>query len=136
MREVELKGHKVTLYTSIEELPMARFHRYNKYLLIDSAIGGDMSAFDAHIERVVRYIRQDKRDEAATELDNLRQNVYMILEQTTPRYMSFACLVKEVDGKVVDDLSDEGVRKVLEMFNDVPVGELTAQYDAVKKKNR
>ena len=72
MKEVELKGHKVTLYTSIEELPMARFHRYNKYLLIDSAIGGDMSAFDAHIERVVRYIRQDKRDEAATELDNLR----------------------------------------------------------------
>lgn len=134
MREVELKGHKVTLYTSIEELPMARFHRYNKYLLIDSAVGGDMSAFDAHIERVVRYIRQDKRDEAATELDNLRQNVYMILEQTTPRYMSFACLVKEVDGKVVDDLSDEGVRKVLEMFSDVPVGELTAQYDAVKKK--
>ena len=106
---------------------MARFHRYNKYLLIDSAIGGDMSAFDAHIERVVRYIRQDKRDEAATELDNLRQNVYMILEQTTPRYMSFACLVKEVDGKVMDDLSDEGVRKVLEMFSDVPVGELTAQ---------
>lgn len=134
MREVKLKGHKVTLYTSIEELPIVRFHKYNKMMLVDAGIGSDLTAMDGHIERVVQYIRQDKKQEAATEMENLRQNVYMMIQEMSPRLLSFACLVKEIDGKDADDISDEGLQKVVDMFGDVPVGEMTAQQDAVKKK--
>ena len=134
MREVTLAGHRVTLYTSIEELPMARFHKYNKYLLVDAGIGSDMQAVDGHISRVVQYIKDGKREEAGRELENLRQNFYMIMSETNPRQMSFACLVKELDGEVCDDLSDEGLQRVCAKLSDIPVNEVTAEHEAVKKK--
>ena len=134
MREVTLAGHRVMLYTSIEELPMARFHKYNKNLLIDAGIGGDMTAFDGHIERAVQFIKDGKREDAGKELQNLRQNVYMVISETNPNHLSFACLVKEIDGKPMDDMSDEGLQRVVAMLGDVPVNELMTERESVKKK--
>lgn len=134
MKEVRLNGHKVELFSSIEELPIVRFHKYNKYLLVDSGIGSDLTAFDGHIERVVRYIRADQREEAAKELDNLRQNVYLIIQGMSPQHLAFACLVARIDGKPVTDLSDEGLQRVLDTLGGTPLKDITAQTEAVKKK--
>ena len=69
-----MNGHSVQIYASIEELPIVRFHKYNKCLLVDAGVGSDLNAFDTHIERVVRFIRADKREDAAKELENMRQD--------------------------------------------------------------
>ena len=134
MKKVELGGHKVVLYDSIDELPMVRFHRFNKMLLVDAGVGSEIGDFDAHIERAVRYIRNNDRDSAAKELDNLRQNVFLILSEQSTKDLSFACLVKEIDGKPCDDLSDEGLREVLQTLGGVPRGEVAAEMEAAKKK--
>lgn len=134
MTEAKLNGHKVEIYSSIEELPITRFHKYNKCLLVDAGIGSDLSAFDGHVERVVRYIRADQREEAAKELENLRQNIYIIIQGMSPQHMAFACLVARIDGQPVTDLSDEGLQRVLEMLGGTPLKDITAQTEAVKKK--
>ena len=69
MKEVKLGKHKVMLYNSIDELPIVRFHRYNKMLLVDAGLGSDLSAIDGHIERAVRFIQNDRHKEAATEME-------------------------------------------------------------------
>ena len=56
MKEVELAGHKVRLFDSIDELPIVRFHKYNRFLLVDAGIGSDISDYDAHVERVIAYV--------------------------------------------------------------------------------
>jgi hypothetical protein len=134
MKEVELNKHKVRIYDSIDELPMVRFHRYNRMLLVDAGIGSDISDFDGHIERVVRYIKKGDNDSAAKELDNLRQNVYMIMTGQSVRDLSFACLVHSIDGKTCDDLSPDGLAKVLEKLGGATRKELTGAYQSVKKK--
>ena len=134
MKEVKLGKHKVVLYNSIEELPIVRFHRYNKMLRLDAGLGSDLGAIDGHIERAVRYITNDKRKEAATEMDNIRQTIYMIMQGLSPKHLAFAVLVKEIDGKPCDDVSDEGLQKTLEVLGDVPLKEMTAEHEAVKKK--
>lgn len=134
MKEAKVGKHRVSLYNSIEELPMVRFHKFNKCLLIDAGIGSDLTAVDAHIERAVRYIKDDKRSEAATEMENLRQNIFMVLQGLSPSNMAFACLVKSVDGKPQDDLSDEGLINVLSLLGEITQKELAALQDAVKKK--
>lgn len=134
MKEVKLNGHKVDLYNSIEELPMVRFHKYNKCLLVDAGIGSDLSAFDGHIERVVRYIRSDKREEAAKELENLRQNIYMVIEEMSPNHLAFACLVARIDGKEQDDISDDGLQRIMKLLGGAPMKDITANAEAVKKK--
>ena len=134
MKAVRLNGHKVELYNSIEELPIVRFHKYNKCLLVDAGVGSDLTAFDSHIERVVRYIRADKREEAAKEMENLRQNIYLIIQGMSPKHLAFACLVARIDGKPVTDLSDEGLQNVLEQLGGTQLKDITAHAEAVKKK--
>ena len=134
MKEVVLNKHHVKLYDSIDDLPIVRFHRYNRMLLVDAGIGSDISDFDSHLERVVAYIRKGDNQNAAKELDNLRQNVYMIISGQSVRDLSFACLVAEVDGKVCDDLSPEGLQKVLELLGGATKKELSEVFHSAKKK--
>lgn len=134
MRTTTIAERAVIMYDAIDELPILRFHAYNKMLLIDAGIGSDLNDWDAHIEKAIRFIRKDKPDLAEKELDNLRQNVYFIQSGISPKHMAFACLVKSVDGTEYNDMTPDGLRKVLELFADAPNAELTAQLEAVKKK--
>ena len=134
MRTTKIGGRAVVLYDSIDELPILRFHAYNKMLLIDAGVGSDLSNWDAHIEKAIRFIRKGNPDLAEKELDNLRQNVYFIQSAISPKYLAFACLVKSVDKTEYNDMTADGLQKVLDLFADTPIPELTAQLEAVKKK--
>lgn len=134
MKTTKIGKYTVEIYDAIDELPMLRFHKYNKMLLVDAGIGSDLSDFDTHIEKAMRYSRSKTPELAAKELDNMRQNVYFIQSGISPKHLSFAVLVKSIDGKPYNDLSDDGLQKVVDVFGDVPVKELTAQMEAVKKK--
>lgn len=134
MKQVQLNGHSVKVYDSIDDLPIVRFHRYNRMLLVDAGIGSDISDFDSHIERVVRYIRKGDNDSAAKELDNLRQNVYMIMHGQSVNDLSFACLVESIDGEACEDLSPEGLQKIVDTLGGVTRKELADAYQSVKKK--
>lgn len=134
MKEIRLAGHKVEIYNSIEDLPIKRFHKYNKCMLVDAGIGSDLSSFDAHIERVVRYIRTDKREEAAKEMENMRQSIYMMMQEVSPQHMAFACLVHSIDGKCYDDMSDDDLQKVLTLIGGAPQKDITSHFEEVKKK--
>lgn len=134
MKTVKLNGHKVAIYDSIDELPMVRFHKYTKMLLVDAGVGSDINDFDAHIERATRYIRNGDNESGAKELENLRQCVYLILQEQSVRDLSLACLVAEIDGKPHDDLSEEGLAKVLQLLGGTPRKDFTETLDEVKKK--
>lgn len=134
MKQVNIGKHKVTLYNSIEEMPIVRFHKYNRMLLVDAGLGSDLNAVDGHIERAATFIRNDKRKEAATEMENIRQTIYLILQGMSPKHLAFAVLVKDIDGKPCDDISDEGLQRVVDMLGDAPLGDVTAEGEAVKKK--
>lgn len=134
MKTVQIKGMSVEIYDSIEDLPIMRFHKYNKMLLVDAGIGSDLADFDRHIEKAMRYAASPNPGNAVTELQNLRQNVYFIQSEISPRCLAFAVLVKSVDGEPCDDLSDDGLRKTLALFSNVPHSEMTAHLEAVKKK--
>lgn len=134
MKECIINKHNVVLYDSIDELPMLRFHKYNKMLLVDAGVGSDLSDFDRHIEKVIRYLNSPTPNMATVELENMRQNVYFIQSEISPRYLAFAVLVKSIDGNPCNDLSDDGLQKIVDLFADVPNAELTAHLEAVKKK--
>lgn len=134
MKEVRLNGHSVRIFDSIDELPIVRFHRYNRMLLVDAGIGSEISDFDAHIEKVVRWIRKGDNENAAKEMENMRQNVYMIMSGQSVRDLSLACLVESIDGKPCDDLSPEGLTKVLETLGGTPRKDITTVAAEVKKK--
>ena len=126
--------HTVEYYDTIDELPIVRFHKYQKLLLIDAGVGADITAFDQRIEKARRFIMAGKNDKAQQELENLRQCVFLIQTGVSPKHLAFAALVTKVDGTPCTDLSDDALRGVLEKIAETPIGKLTAKYEAVKKK--
>ena len=134
MKTLKLAGKTIEVYDDIENLPVTRFHKYNKMLLVDAGIGSDIADFDKHISRIAAFLAKNDNKQAITELENIRQNVYFIQSGVSPRNLAFAVLVKSIDGKPCDDLSDEGLKKIVDMFADVPYKDLAASIEAVKKK--
>lgn len=134
MVTVKIGKHTVEMFDAIDELPIVRFHKYQKMLLVDAGVGADMDAFDHRIERARRYVAEGKSDKAQQELENLRQCVYLIQNGLSPAHRAFAALVAKIDGKECKDMSDAALEAITAKLQDVPAKELTARLDAVKKK--
>ena len=134
MKTTQIGKHKVEIYDSIDALPVLRFHAFNKMMLVDSGIGSDLNDWDAHAERVIRFIMSDDKESAIKEMNNLRQNIYLVQSGVSPRHMAFAALVKSIDGVEYDDLTTEGLAKVNAMIKEATDKEIAANTEAVKKK--
>ena len=134
MVTTKIGKHVVEMYDTIDELPIVRFNKYQKLLLIDAGIGSDITGFDQRMEKVRRYLLEGKTDKAGQEIENVRQCFFFIQESINPQNMSLAALITKVDGQECSDISDDGLKRTLEKLQDASVKELTAQLDAVKKK--
>ena len=113
MKNLLINNKIIRVYDSIDEMPIVNFQKYNKYLLIDSGIGSDADDIDAHIIKVAKFIKANNNKKALQELQNMRQNMYMVNNEISPKYLAFAALIHSIDGKEVNDLSDDGLKKLL-----------------------
>ena len=134
MVTVKIGKHTVEMYDAIDELPIVRFHKYQKLLLVDAGIGADITAFDQRIEKTRRFLMDGNADEAKKELSNLRKCVWMIQNGVNPRNRAFAALVAKIDGRECSDMADDALEKILDTLKDAPIKDVTAQLEAVKKK--
>lgn len=119
MKSLLINKKIVRVYDSIDEMPIVNFQKYNKYLLIDSGIGSDVDDIDAHIVKIAKFIKANNNKKALQELQNMRQNMYMVNSEISPKYLAFAALIHSIDGKEVNDLSDDGLKKLLQDLKDI-----------------
>lgn len=119
MKNLPINKKIVRVYDSIDEMPIVNFQKYNKYLLIDSGIGSDADDIDAHIVKIAKYIKSNNNKKALQELQNMRQNMYMVNNEISPKYLAFAALIHSIDGKEVNDLSDDSLKKLLQDLKDI-----------------
>lgn len=133
MRTEKIAGYTVQLYDSIEDLPIRRFHKFNKYLLVDSGIGSDIEDINAHIHRVSLFMDSDM-DSAKRELENLRQSLFMVSEETNLKHLAFVLLIHSIDGKEVTDISEEGAKAIVEKLGSEKRGVISRIFTAIKKK--
>lgn len=112
-----INGHVVKVYDSIEELPIINFQKYNKFMLIDSVIGGDIADIDVSVLKVLKYIQQGDTDMAVKQLDNMRNAMHLIAQEISPKYLAFTALLAEIDGKPITDVSDSNLMSILEVLN-------------------
>lgn len=133
MIKQKIGNHTVEVYDSIDELPIVRFHKYNKFLLIDAGIGSDINSMDEHIIKAMSLAKNDT-DAAVLELQNMRQAIYMVNAEISPKYLAFAALVYSIDGKAIYDISDDNLQKVHNQLKSAKVNEVDCLMETVKKK--
>lgn len=134
MKNLIVNKKVVRVYDSIDEMPIVNFQKYNKYLLIDSGIGSDADDIDAHITRVAKFIKNNNAKKALQELQNMRQNMYMVNNEISPRYLAFAALIHSIDGEEVNDLSDDGLKNILARLKEIKHSKIIDFLTWLKKK--
>jgi len=133
MKKAKIGKHTVEFYDTIDEMPIVRYHKFQKFLLVDSGVGGDIADFDMHLEKVMRFATTKDLESVIKELQNMRQNVYLIQQELSPKYLAFCCLVTRLDGKTIGD-TDEDVKAVYEVLKDVAKRDIDKETADVKKK--
>jgi hypothetical protein len=110
MTEVKLNDKTtITLYSTIKELPIENSKKFNNYLLQDAGIGNTIEDVDDHLARLMVFLSEKKTPEALEEVKNLRYNLFSMISNWDYESMSFACLIKDVNGEPVTDYSSEGI---------------------------
>lgn len=141
MREIGIqkhllaKRHTVILYDSIENLPMDQFSKMQKYQMIESGIGKNISEFDRHLENAVEFLKHDKKDKAIGELKNLRHLFWHTLNEVDPSQLSFCCSIFSIDGKEVTDYSEESLERMRKQLSDYGLTQKIVAIQALKKKS-
>lgn len=130
MIERTVGGHKLVFYDSVEDLPIVQFHRYSKFLLVESGIGDNINDIDKHITKIINFFGDRKKMQQ--ELMNLRQCLYIIATEQDIHNKATLCLVRSVDGKDWTDFSDSGLDQLYKLVNGASVREL----DSVAAKVR
>lgn len=133
MKTYKIGGKNVVIFDSVEDLPVFRFYKYNKMLLIDAGIGADLIDANRHLERAIIYCGS-KPDKAHQELENLRQTFHFIQSEINPKHLAFAARVYSIDGDVRSDVSDEGLKATLDLLRDSPVSQIEKVLGEIKKK--
>jgi hypothetical protein len=121
MRELVLKKGlrktKILLYDDIEQMPVERYNKANKFWMLSDNLGNSFEDIDkTHLSRL--FLVAHDKEKVKAEINNLRVLVYNVINEIHPDQMAFAVLVHSINGKEVTDISDEGLRKLMRDLSD------------------
>jgi len=123
-----IRKTRLKLFDSIEDLPIERFMKANKYWMLHDSIGSDISDFDKNHYNKFALIAGDK-EKMLKSLENFRILVFNIMNEINVQHLSFACLVYSINDQLITDLSEESLKGVLKRLSDLGLTQ-----DLLKKK--
>ncbi len=127
---------ELEFYNDIQDLPLERFNAFNKYVMLDTELGSSIQDFDKIVVRIHEFINKEMTEDAVKELMNLRFVVNNVLNENNLKGLAFASLIKKVNGKAVEDYTEEKLRELLKELSDkgLTIGEVDSTVKEVKKK--
>jgi hypothetical protein len=132
----KFKNHEIELYDSIQNLPILRFQKFNKYQMIASDIGSDFADYDQRTQKALAFLQKNMVNEAIQELNNRRQLVFNAYNESNPNSRSFAVLVKRIDKQKFTKYAPDDLDQIMTKLNDIGFEAETMfeQLKEVKKK--
>ena len=116
MKDININGHDIEMYDSIEEMSIVRYNSFNRYSIIDSGLGNTFADVDQKISETIGLLNSDQKEKAVQSLLNMRNTYYFMFENIDPKCSSFICMIKSIDGKPNDDISENGILKTREIL--------------------
>ena len=126
----------IEFYDSIEEMPHRNYMKFNKEMMRQNEVGNDETDVLKRIERAMSFINAGSSDKAFKELSNARMSYTYANAELHPRGLALASMVKTIDGQPQNDLTSDGLRKVLVVLQDegITKKEVETISEQIKKK--
>lgn len=128
-----IKG--IELYNPDTSIPYFNYQRLQRFLVLGAGIGNTTDDVLSRLSNIQTYAANERPEDVITEVDNFMLAIYSALEGLSYDTMAFACMVKSIDGVVVDIATDNGVKLVSEQILAKGVTEAdVSEYLALLKK--
>lgn len=111
------KDHEIEIFDSIQNLPILRFQKFNKYQMQSVEIGNSFEDYDNRTLKIIQFLKKDMKSDAIKELENRRQSYWNAMNEFTPKGKSFAVLVKRIDDVKYDLFAPDDLDRCLEHLN-------------------
>jgi hypothetical protein len=112
MIERKIGGLKLKMYSSIEEMPIERYHKFNVYSLLSAGIGNDIESIQEHITAIFQALTKKDFDKLNIMFQNYYHSLHLTVEGYDTTSMAFTCLIHSINGKEMLDISEDNLRKV------------------------
>ena len=136
MKKIKINGHILEMWDSVDNLPASNYINHARLVMLDAGIGSDLDAVTRHWQRIAKLAEKGDADGLKKQLSNYLQTMQFIVSNTSPEMMSFVSLIKSIDGKAIEDYSDENAKAIIEQLSKkgLTVGIVRSFLDYVKKK--
>ncbi len=111
LMENKIGKHTIQLYSEIEETPIDRYSKFNKYMILNDKIGSNFTDIDKHFTKLYALINEPEK--LKNQLTVFRQLVFSLESEQSFESLAYACLVKKIDGEPRDDLTVQGLNETL-----------------------
>ena len=119
MKRIELnQNNYLIVYRTPEHMPLNRYSKFQKYLLLKTGVGSDMQSIANHFNTWFTLNAHGKHEESRTEAENLYYNFFSILQEVDYEDLSFVCLINSINGKPLIDISNENLVAVIKWLSD------------------
>jgi hypothetical protein len=134
--EKKIGRKRVEFFDTKDDLPIKRFQRFQKYVMLDSQVGSTFQSFSERIDLTHKFLTQGMIKQAQKEMENLRQCVFNIFEEYDPKLLAYAILVKSINGRKIIRYDDEALIEVIKELSrsELSRKEVNQLVDEVKKK--
>lgn len=113
----EFNGLKVELYESIDDLPIDRYNKFQRYALIDAEVGASIGDVVSHLNKVANLIKANSNETALKALNNISESIAMIFSEQQPVNSAYVCLIKSINGKPMTDISEVSINNTIALLN-------------------
>lgn len=134
--EIKIKGHVIELHDNIQNLPIFKFQKLNKYMMIANEVGNTFEDYDARMSKALSFLQKGMVPEAIQELSNQRQMVFNAFNEYSPKGKAFAALVKRIDNVEYKGTSPSDFDRVLEHLNEIGLGNADSVEKLIELKKK
>jgi len=136
MKDIKIGTHILTIYDSIQDMPIKRHNQLNLYLLKDSGIPATVQGVSDRFKVFFKLLKEKDLSMLQTEAANIAYSLNSILEGINYGHYSFLCFIQKIDGVEVRDVTNEDYcNQLLKNIGDwLTVGNINDISNDVKKK--
>jgi chemotaxis protein CheY-P-specific phosphatase CheC len=137
MKKVEIGKHVIEFYDSADSLPIKRFQKFNKHLMIDNEVGSTFEDFLKRDAKIMEYLKKEMWKEAVDEMGNKTQTAFNLYKEYSPKEHALAIMVYSIDGEVMNDYSSSALDAIIKRLDEMKLSkkDMDQTVSEVKKKS-
>lgn len=127
----------INLYDpDLHKIPEYNWQKFQRCLLMDAGIGSNTMDIIQRADTIATCAANDRKDDLANELVNLKLALYSAAEGIDYQTMAFACLIQDIDGIKYPIATDTDIMNLSKLIaeSDIKHADLSDYLSLVKKK--